>query len=73
MKFTRKKCVLPGRVLNRFSKDVGHMDDLLPITFFDFVQVQYVFCDSVEKVQENGILYERRNISGEHVRETYTP
>ncbi|XP_053404593.1 ATP-binding cassette sub-family C member 4-like isoform X3 [Mercenaria mercenaria] len=27
-----------GRVLNRFSKDVGHMDDLLPITFFDFVQ-----------------------------------
>ncbi|KAL4220738.1 Multidrug resistance-associated protein 4 [Mactra antiquata] len=27
-----------GRILNRFSKDVGHMDDLLPITFFDFVQ-----------------------------------
>ncbi|XP_025080220.1 multidrug resistance-associated protein 4-like isoform X3 [Pomacea canaliculata] len=27
-----------GRILNRFAKDVGHMDDLLPITFFDFVQ-----------------------------------
>ncbi|GFN98107.1 multidrug resistance-associated protein 4 [Plakobranchus ocellatus] len=27
-----------GRILNRFSKDVGHMDDLLPVTFFDFVQ-----------------------------------
>ncbi|XP_041354291.1 ATP-binding cassette sub-family C member 4-like [Gigantopelta aegis] len=27
-----------GRILNRFSKDIGHMDDLLPITFFDFIQ-----------------------------------
>ncbi|XP_060582248.1 ATP-binding cassette sub-family C member 4-like isoform X3 [Ruditapes philippinarum] len=27
-----------GRILNRFSKDVGHMDDILPITFFDFIQ-----------------------------------
>ncbi|XP_052782620.1 ATP-binding cassette sub-family C member 4-like isoform X3 [Mya arenaria] len=27
-----------GRILNRFSKDIGHMDDLLPITFFDFTQ-----------------------------------
>ncbi|KAK7478989.1 hypothetical protein BaRGS_00029750 [Batillaria attramentaria] len=27
-----------GRILNRFAKDVGHMDDNLPITFFDFVQ-----------------------------------
>ncbi|XP_048764978.2 ATP-binding cassette sub-family C member 4-like isoform X2 [Ostrea edulis] len=27
-----------GRVLNRFSKDTGHMDDNLPITFFDYIQ-----------------------------------
>ncbi|XP_076435453.1 ATP-binding cassette sub-family C member 4-like isoform X2 [Babylonia areolata] len=27
-----------GRILNRFAKDVGHMDDNLPITFFDFIQ-----------------------------------
>nr|AKC42147.1 ABCC4 [Petromyzon marinus] len=27
-----------GRVLNRFSKDIGQMDDLLPITFLDFAQ-----------------------------------
>ncbi|XP_045666907.1 ATP-binding cassette sub-family C member 4 isoform X1 [Ursus americanus] len=27
-----------GRILNRFSKDVGHMDDLLPLTFLDFFQ-----------------------------------
>ncbi|XP_052217717.1 ATP-binding cassette sub-family C member 4-like isoform X4 [Dreissena polymorpha] len=27
-----------GRILNRFSKDIGHMDDLLPVTFFDFTQ-----------------------------------
>lgn len=27
-----------GRILNRFSKDIGHMDDLLPLTFVDFIQ-----------------------------------
>jgi hypothetical protein len=30
-----------GRILNRFSKDTGHMDDLLPITLFDFIQVSH--------------------------------
>ncbi|XP_063809091.1 ATP-binding cassette sub-family C member 4 [Pseudophryne corroboree] len=28
-----------GRILNRFSKDIGHIDDLLPFTFLDFLQV----------------------------------
>ncbi|XP_053420094.1 ATP-binding cassette sub-family C member 4 isoform X2 [Nycticebus coucang] len=28
-----------GRILNRFSKDIGHLDDLLPMTFLDFVQI----------------------------------
>ena len=32
-------CFLTGRVLNRFSKDIGHIDDLLPITMNDFLQV----------------------------------
>ncbi|CAH1780700.1 unnamed protein product [Owenia fusiformis] len=27
-----------GRILNRFSKDVGQMDEMLPRAFFDFVQ-----------------------------------
>ncbi|XP_060989138.1 ATP-binding cassette sub-family C member 4-like isoform X2 [Dama dama] len=27
-----------GRILNRFSKDIGHMDDLLPLIFLDFIQ-----------------------------------
>ncbi|XP_075419651.1 ATP-binding cassette sub-family C member 4 [Tenrec ecaudatus] len=27
-----------GRILNRFSKDIGHMDDLLPLTVLDFIQ-----------------------------------
>lgn len=31
--------VLAGRILNRFSKDIGHMDDLLPLTYLDFIQV----------------------------------
>ncbi|XP_057563261.1 ATP-binding cassette sub-family C member 4-like [Hippopotamus amphibius kiboko] len=27
-----------GRILNRFSNDIGQMDDLLPLTFQDFIQ-----------------------------------
>uniref|UniRef100_A0A8P0T898 Multidrug resistance-associated protein 4 n=1 Tax=Canis lupus familiaris TaxID=9615 RepID=A0A8P0T898_CANLF len=30
--------IYSGRILNRFSKDIGHMDDLLPLTFLDFLQ-----------------------------------
>ena len=33
--------ILAGRILNRFSKDIGHMDDLLPLTFLDFIQVMF--------------------------------
>uniref|UniRef100_A0A8D3BRA9 Multidrug resistance-associated protein 4 n=1 Tax=Scophthalmus maximus TaxID=52904 RepID=A0A8D3BRA9_SCOMX len=28
-----------GRILNRFSKDIGYLDSLLPWTFADFIQV----------------------------------
>uniref|UniRef100_A0A4W4EPI3 Cystic fibrosis transmembrane conductance regulator n=1 Tax=Electrophorus electricus TaxID=8005 RepID=A0A4W4EPI3_ELEEL len=28
-----------GRILNRFSKDIGHVDSLMPWTFVDFIQV----------------------------------
>ena len=28
-----------GRVLNRFSSDMGMMDEFLPITFLDFMQL----------------------------------
>uniref|UniRef100_A0A669B8E5 Multidrug resistance-associated protein 4 n=1 Tax=Oreochromis niloticus TaxID=8128 RepID=A0A669B8E5_ORENI len=28
-----------GRILNRFSKDIGYLDSLLPWTFVDFIQV----------------------------------
>ncbi|KAI4581558.1 hypothetical protein MJG53_010001 [Ovis ammon polii x Ovis aries] len=30
-----------GRILNRFSKDIGHMDDLLPLIIQDFIQRYY--------------------------------
>ncbi|PNJ78412.1 ABCC4 isoform 4 [Pongo abelii] len=30
--------IYSGRILNRFSKDIGHLDDLLPLTFLDFIQ-----------------------------------
>ena len=30
-----------GRLLNRFSKDLGVVDDLLPLIFFDSVQSGY--------------------------------
>ncbi|XP_053167888.1 ATP-binding cassette sub-family C member 4 isoform X2 [Hemicordylus capensis] len=34
-----------GRILNRFSKDIGHLDDLLPLTFLDFTQTfLQIFC-----------------------------
>ncbi|XDB55925.1 hypothetical protein AB1E18_009387 [Capra hircus] len=36
-----------GRILNRFSKDIGHMDDLLPLILQDFIQMI-----SVERVIE---------------------
>ncbi|CAL8390196.1 unnamed protein product, partial [Gadus morhua 'NCC'] len=29
-----------GRILNRFSKDIGQLDSLLPWTFVDFIQVR---------------------------------
>ena len=38
--------VLAGRILNRFFKDIGHMDDLLPLIFQDFIQVMYQSCQS---------------------------
>jgi len=31
--------VLVGRVLNRFSKDVGFLDDLMPYVFGEFMLV----------------------------------
>nr|XP_056718111.1 ATP-binding cassette sub-family C member 4 [Euleptes europaea] len=36
-----------GRILNRFSKDIGHLDDLLPLTFLDFTQVMFQICGVV--------------------------
>ena len=28
-----------GRIMNRFSKDIGNIDDTLPVTLFDFLSV----------------------------------
>ena len=28
-----------GRILNRFSKDIGQVDDLLPMNFYDVLNV----------------------------------
>ncbi|XP_060989038.1 ATP-binding cassette sub-family C member 4-like isoform X3 [Dama dama] len=38
-----------GRILNRFSKDTGHMDDSLPLTFLDFIQM-FLFMTGVAGV-----------------------
>jgi len=32
-------CV-PGRVLNRFTKDIGQLDTVMPWTFVDAIQVR---------------------------------
>lgn len=29
-----------GRIMNRFSKDIGNLDDSLPVVLFDFLQVE---------------------------------
>ena len=29
-----------GRIMNRFSKDIGNVDETLPHTLFDFLQVK---------------------------------
>lgn len=34
-----KCCFIPGRVLNRFAKDIGCMDEMLPSAFFDVITV----------------------------------
>lgn len=31
-----------GRILNRFSKDMGFVDDMMPFTYCDFLQVMKV-------------------------------
>ncbi|XP_027391352.1 multidrug resistance-associated protein 4-like [Bos indicus x Bos taurus] len=42
-----------GRILNRFSKDIGHMDDSLPLIFQDFIQVMYQSCQSSHREEQN--------------------
>ncbi|KAG8517038.1 Multidrug resistance-associated protein 4, partial [Galemys pyrenaicus] len=42
------------RILNRFSKDIGHMDDLLPLTFLDFLQVTEDFVDGSGRLLRAG-------------------
>ncbi|XP_038050410.1 multidrug resistance-associated protein 4-like [Patiria miniata] len=31
-----------GRILNRFAKDIGYMDEILPATFTDFLQISLI-------------------------------
>uniref|UniRef100_A0A8B9M7P6 Multidrug resistance-associated protein 4 n=1 Tax=Accipiter nisus TaxID=211598 RepID=A0A8B9M7P6_9AVES len=47
-----------GRILNRFSKDIGHLDDLLPLTFLDFVQVIWLLLSKTSALHSDfGFLY----------------
>lgn len=38
--------VKKGRILNRFSKDVGFLDDLLPLSFINYLFVSNFMCYS---------------------------
>ncbi|CAG9854244.1 unnamed protein product [Phyllotreta striolata] len=40
-----------GRILNRFSKDIGLIDELLPMTLLDTVQAQEILKDEFDKYQ----------------------
>ncbi len=35
--FVVAPCSGPSRILNRFTKDIHFMDDLLPMTLYDFI------------------------------------
>ncbi|XP_063783292.1 cystic fibrosis transmembrane conductance regulator [Pseudophryne corroboree] len=39
-----------GRILNRFSKDTAILDDLLPLTIFDFIQLILIVIGSITVV-----------------------
>nr|XP_006820924.1 PREDICTED: multidrug resistance-associated protein 4-like [Saccoglossus kowalevskii] len=36
-----------GRILNRFSRDIGYMDEVLPKLIFDFIQPNFAVCGSI--------------------------
>ena len=40
-----------GRVLNRFSKDIGFLDDLLPFSFVQYIVVSST-CDYLDLVMQ---------------------
>jgi hypothetical protein len=35
-----KYCSSPGQILNRFSKDMGAVDEILPFTMMDCIEVR---------------------------------
>ncbi|XP_069832560.1 cystic fibrosis transmembrane conductance regulator isoform X2 [Dendropsophus ebraccatus] len=39
-----------GRILNRFSKDIAILDDLLPLTMFDFIQLVLIVVGAITVV-----------------------
>ncbi|KAG9490170.1 hypothetical protein GDO78_005841 [Eleutherodactylus coqui] len=39
-----------GRILNRFSKDIAILDDLLPLTIFDFIQLVLIVVGAITVV-----------------------
>lgn len=41
-----------GRIVNRFSKDLGFIDQLLPYTFLDFIQLAVRTCGTMEEKEE---------------------
>ena len=43
-------CIHVGRILNRFSKDIGFLDDILPMTFYDYLTVSRDLLNLLESV-----------------------
>lgn len=42
-----------GRILNRFSKDMGSLDELLPSAMIDFVQVSMAFSKLMNETEQS--------------------
>jgi hypothetical protein len=45
--------LLPGRILNRFSKDMGSIDELLPSAMIDALQVEFSNFQGYSYIEEN--------------------
>jgi hypothetical protein len=58
-----------GRVLNRFTKDIGCMDEMLPSAFFDVITVSYLFIYFSNLLPSQPLVIATHSVSFRHIRQ----